>query len=185
MQTQCGQNLRPESHSCLIYHSSALYILCDLWWEGGLRASGQGEDPGTAEHHARVDRCAAVYWTCQGGQVLTLTRARKSQASLVSCFYHYYEYWLGLFKTETFGQKAITYPMPVLCDDFYCNALLTRRISGHTGGSALPKLFMQTVGQLMCENIILTHQSILYELSVSKLSDPPPSAPVNHFASCR
>ena len=63
--------------------------------------------------------------------------------------------------------------MPVLCDDFYCNALLTRRISGHTGGSALPKLFMQTVGQLMCENIILTHQSILYKLSVSKLSDPP------------
>lgn len=27
-----------------------------------------------------------------------------SQASPVSCFYHYYEYWLGLFKTEIFGQ---------------------------------------------------------------------------------
>ena len=27
-----------------------------------------------------------------------------SQASPVSCLYHYYEYWLGLFKTEIFGQ---------------------------------------------------------------------------------
>lgn len=141
-------NLRPEAHSYLIYHSTALYILCDLWWEGGLCASGQGEDEGTAKHHAGVDRCAAVYWTCQGGQVLTLTRAKKwlkkkkkkqkkipilSQASPVSCSYHYYEYWFGLFKTEMFGQKAITYPMPVVRDDYYCSALLTCRISGHIG----------------------------------------------------
>lgn len=42
-----------------------------------------------------------------------------SQASPGSCFYHYYECWLGLFKTEIYGQKAITYPMRVLCDDFF------------------------------------------------------------------
>lgn len=55
-----------------------------------------------------------------------------SQASPVSCFYHHCEYWLGLFKTEIIGQKAITYPMPVLYDYNY-SALLTYRISGLTG----------------------------------------------------
>lgn len=68
-----------ESHSCLIYCSTALYIVCDLWWESGLCTGRQGEDPSPAEHHAGVDRCAAVYWTCQGGQVLTLTCGKKRQ----------------------------------------------------------------------------------------------------------
>lgn len=68
----------PESHIYLIYLPTAFYILCDLWWEGGLCASGQGEDTGTAKHHARMDWCAAVYWTCQGSQVLTLIFWKKS-----------------------------------------------------------------------------------------------------------
>lgn len=135
--------LGPESHSCLIYRSAALHVLRDLRREGGLRAGGQGEDPGAAKHHAGVDRRAAVHRNCQGGQVLTLTCTEKKQkqnsnlkssiSSIMS--YHSYEYWWELFKTEIFGQKAITYPMPVLCDDFYCSALLTRGTSGRTGGA--------------------------------------------------
>lgn len=73
---------------------------------------------------------------------------------------------------------AITYPMPVRCDDFYCNALLTCRISGHTGEASCQSSSCRLLQQCMdnmYENIIRTHQSVLYKLQVSsKLSHPPP-----------
>lgn len=113
-----------------------------------------------------------------------------SQASPGSCFYHYYEYWLGLFKTEIYGQKAITYPMPVLCDDFYCSPLLTANMQDIRPyrWSALPKLFMQTViivyGQLiMCMKIssLLINPSFINCKCFIKVVPPTPSASVRHF----
>lgn len=49
---------------------SAVHIVCHFRREGGLRPSGQGEDPGPAEHHAGVDRRAAVLGAFQGCQAV-------------------------------------------------------------------------------------------------------------------
>lgn len=165
--------LRPESHSCLICRPTALYILCDLWWEGGLCASGQGEDPGTAKHHAGVDRCAAVYWTCQGSQVLTLTckkekRKEKRQKtkqnsnvkSSISSIMFLSLLWILVGIVGDYNIWTRSHNLSYACSLWWfllqCTANV-RDIRPYRW-SALPKLFMQTVitvyGQLiMCMKI--------------------------------
>ena len=49
----------------------AIHVICHFRREGRLRSGGQGEDPGPAEHHAGVDRRAAVLGAFQGGQAVT------------------------------------------------------------------------------------------------------------------
>lgn len=54
----------------------AIHIIGHFRREGGLRSSGQGEDPGPAEYHAGVDRRAAVLGALQGRKAVT-PRARE------------------------------------------------------------------------------------------------------------
>ena len=54
----------------------AIHVIGHFRREGGLRSSGQGEDPGPAEYHAGVDRRAAVLGALQGRQAVT-PRARE------------------------------------------------------------------------------------------------------------
>ena len=48
----------------------AIHVIGHFRREGGLRSGGQGEDPGPAEHHAGVDRRAAVLGALQGRQAV-------------------------------------------------------------------------------------------------------------------
>lgn len=54
------------THSHFPILSSAIHVIRHFRREGGLRSGGQGENPGPAEHHAGVDRCAAVLRAFQG-----------------------------------------------------------------------------------------------------------------------
>lgn len=60
-----------HSHFTSLLCPPAIHVISHFRREGGLRPSGQGEDPGPAEHHAGVDRRAAVLGALQGGQAVT------------------------------------------------------------------------------------------------------------------